>query len=75
MLIYKLSQNEHRGYDTFDSCVVIASTEDSAKELSIRILCKYDDEVWCSDPDKIKAELIGCSNLSEQLVLSSFNAG
>jgi hypothetical protein len=29
MLIYLLSQNKVRGYDTFDSCVVVADNEEA----------------------------------------------
>ena len=75
MLIYKLSQNEHSGYDTYDSCVVIAPTEERAKELSIEKFCEYDDYAWTKDPNKIEAELIGGSALSERIILASFNAG
>ena len=75
MLIYKLSQDSVRGYDTYDSCVVIAPTEEKAKEISIRELNRYSSKCWVNNPNLIKAELIGGSSLPEQLVLSSFNAG
>lgn len=75
MLIYKLTQDEKTGFDTYDSCVVIAPTEYRAKEISIEKLCEFSDKRWCNDPNKIKAELIGGSALPEQLVISSFNAG
>lgn len=75
MLIFRLSQSRNVGYDTYDSCVVIAPTEERAKEISIDVLAKYDDKAWTRNPNDIKAELIGGSSLPEQLVLSSFNAG
>lgn len=34
MNIYLLSQNESRGYDTFDSMVVIAASEAGARRMS-----------------------------------------
>lgn len=75
MLIYKLSQDLVRGYDTYNGCVVIAPTEEKAKEISIRELNRYGSKCWVDNPNYIKAELIGGSSLPEQLVLSSFNAG
>ena len=32
--IYKLSQTENRGYDTYDSCVVIAESPEAARQIS-----------------------------------------
>ena len=75
MLVYKLSQTENRGYDTYDACVVIAPTEYRAKELSIEKLCEFSDKRWCKDIDKIQADLIGGSALNEQIVLASYDAG
>ena len=34
MNLYKLSQTENRGWDTFDSCVVCAKNEDDAKSIT-----------------------------------------
>lgn len=75
MLIYRLWQTEKTGYDTYDSCVVIAPTEYRAKELSIEKLCELSNNPWPKDITKINADLIGGSALPEQIVLSSYNAG
>lgn len=45
MNIYLLSQSKNKGYDTYDSCVVLAETEEEAR----KIFPKVDDEanvVW-----------------------------
>ena len=79
MNIYKLWQDEVRGYDTYDSCVVIAEDEQKAKDLSIKELCSGDVWVrarkWTSNWTKIEAQFLGTSELPEQMVIASFNAG
>lgn len=75
MLIYKLWQTEKTGFDTYSACVVIAPTELRAKELSIEKFCEFSNNTWPNDITKINADLIGGSALSEQIILSSFNAG
>ena len=75
MLIFRLSQNECIGYDTYDACIVIAPTEERAKELSIDKVSELSGSHWPKDPSKIDIELIGGSSLGEQIILASYNAG
>lgn len=84
MNIYKISQSERSGYDTFDSAIVTAENEEQARIMHPLEYNEnpqddwYDDwmHVWASKPENVKVELIGISksNVSE-FVLKSFNAG
>ncbi len=81
MNIYKISQTENDGYDTFDSAVVIAKNEKDAQ-----IMSPYDGEnfdfeddkySWASCVENVKVEYIGVAGwgLSKGVVCASFNAG
>jgi hypothetical protein len=83
MNIYLLTQNTVTGYDTYDSCVVVAVSAAKAKlihpsEYHGNWDGKQDGvyDSWC-DADKVTATLIGkaSSNVKAGLILSSFNAG
>lgn len=78
MNIYKLSQEEKKDYDTYDSIIVCAENSEDAKNIT------PDNKIfngrcsrWCSSKDFIKCELIGFSipGLKRGVVLSSYNAG
>ena len=59
MKLYKISQDENNDYDTFDSAVVMAETEEQARNMDPRSGEPMDwDSVspcdnWCSSPDKV----------------------
>ena len=74
--LWLISQNENTGYDSFDSAVVAAYTEEEAKQIN------PDGEwstysAWCSSPDKVHVEYLGIATegVEPGIVLSSFNAG
>lgn len=81
MNLYLLFQNENDRYDTYDSCVVIAESEELAK------LIHPNGDKWNGEweqfgnyswahPDNVKVKLLGTSvDSKEQVVLASFNAG
>lgn len=84
MNLYLLTQGDNTGYDTYDSCVVVAKNEDEAK----KIHPSGDDEQswktdkifrsWANSPDTVEAELIGKAvkgSVSGTVICSSFNAG
>ena len=74
--LWLISQEENTEWDTYDSAVVAARTEEEARlinpggdwELSID---------WCSSPDKVHVEYLGIATegVEPGIVLSSFNAG
>lgn len=74
--LWLISQNERKGWDTFDSAVVAAKTAEEAR------LINPDGEwsaysAWCSSPDKVHVEYLGIATegVEPGIVLSSFNAG
>lgn len=69
------------GYDTYDSVVVAATTEEKAKQIfpmeGARGWEWYPEQVWARAPKDVKAVLIGTAirGTPEGVVLASFNAG
>ncbi len=84
MNIYKLSQDVNNTWDTYDSCIVYANSEEEAQKIHPS---GYEDGKWWEKDDsfpswaykleEVKVELIGYNpNVSEpKLILASFNAG
>lgn len=61
MNLYRISQVENTGYDTYDSAVVAAEDENAARQIHP---CKYGDwgdmtYTWASSPDTVIVEYIG----------------
>ena len=79
MKLWHISQTENGGYDTYDSAVVAAETEDAA-----RVTMPSENEgfgkaygAWCSGPDKVTVELIGeaVEGTKAGVICASFHAG
>ena len=78
MNLYKISQTENDGYDTYDSAVVVADTEESARNMNPRGEWIKDYNAWASNPSKVKVELIGKALDTLEygtFICKSFNAG
>lgn len=81
MNLYLLTQDDQRGYDTYDSMVVAAENEDDARHVHPYGEREWDAEfrssAWASSPELVTAELIGVATEGTErgIVLSSFNAG
>lgn len=84
MKLYLLEQSIEQGYDTYDSIVVIAESEDKARNMtpySGRFLDDEDYTPWGwisrSDADKIRVTYLGEAKPGsvEGIVITSFNAG
>ena len=78
MNIYKISQEANTGYDTYDSAIVAAETEEDARNISPdggdwKIRWGY----WCQFPHQVEVELIGTAKDGTEagVILASFNAG
>ena len=71
--IYYCTQSQVNGYDTYDSCVVIAKDEESARNMNPGSW----GSTWCRSPNDVQVELIGKAvpGQTEGVVISSFNAG
>lgn len=78
MNIYKLSQEKNSGYDTYDSCIVVAKTRAEAIKMPPDDLYSGDDviRVWTS-PEFVTAEFIGKAKRGSKkgVICASFNAG
>ena len=91
MNIYLLSQSTNTGYDTWDSCVVIAKDEEEARMTHPYYRYFTDDpndeynnwngisgdyDGWCNSK-YVSVELIGtaANGMKRQVVCSSFHAG
>lgn len=86
MNIYKLSQNINNSYDTYDSMIVVAETEQQAKLLHPDML-RFPEFKGCWDfcgwisldqIDFIQIELVGIAIttfMTPCVICASFNAG
>lgn len=67
------------GYDTYDSCVVIAESPVKARTIHPRgdDGWPYEGGSWANDPKDVKCERVGRAKLGSKpgVVCSSFNAG
>ena len=71
--IYYCTQSQVDGWDTYDSCVVVAKDEESARNMNPG---EWGNS-WARTPNKVKVELIGKAvpGQTEGVLISSFNAG
>ena len=77
MNIYRISQRERRGYDTYDSAVVIAKSADAASTINPEGYWGGGRGAWASSSENVVVELIGeaIKGSLESIIVSSFNAG
>lgn len=78
--IYLLTQSAVRGYDTYDSCVVIAKDEDDARLITPNGKVFGEDKPysdWAKRPEDVSVTLIGkaLKDAISEVVCASFNAG
>lgn len=84
MYLYLIKQDVNNNYDTYDSAVVIARSEEEAKTIHpdgsrwdvTRWAGWRSDSSWCN-PEDVTVQLIGTSSSGEvgDVVVASFNAG
>ena len=80
MNIYLIEQNTNNNYDTFDSAVVAASTEDEARLIHPSGIENWDGKSrehgeWVNT-EMVAVTLIGLAvNNKKGVLLASFNAG
>ena len=80
MNLYLISQSVNDNYDTFDSAVVAAETEEKARlthpSIYIREWNGIDNDVWANS-DKIIVKLLGTAadGTPVGVICASFNAG
>lgn len=74
MKIYLISQTQNTDYDTFDSAVVAADTEQEAKKIHPSGE-EWEPETWCNSPNEVEVELVGEDIVGKsRVILASFNA-
>lgn len=87
MNLYLLEQNVNTGYDTYDSTIVAANTEEEAKLIhpcEYKRNTAYSEDLteyewmddWCT-PKDVQVTYIGTAKpgTNKGVILSSFNAG
>ena len=84
MNLYLIRQDMNRDYDTYDSAVVIANSEEEAKTIHPQGYrwkngswnTHWSSNDWCH-PEHVKVELIGTTTSGDvgDVIIASFNAG
>ena len=78
MKLYLLSQDVNDNYDTYDSCVVVAESEEDAVTMKPHDMYSLFDcglnDMWCEIKD-VQVEYLGETKLERGVVCASFNAG
>lgn len=78
MNIYLLSQTRNQRYDTYDSAVVAAASEEEARKTDVAGAEGGDPEIfgWVR-PEFVAVRLLGVANPGTEagVILASFNAG
>jgi hypothetical protein len=80
MNLYKISQTENTGYDTYSDAVVAAENDEEARNIHPSKLFDGDWKNmsrscgWCSNPDKVTVEFIGVAQslIKKGIICSSF---
>ena len=79
MKLWLISQNANLGYDTYDSAVVAAATEEEARSTHPRSNRSWGERFpdWCETPEQVTAVLIGDAlpGTGAGVICASFNAG
>jgi hypothetical protein len=79
MKIWLLEQFENMDYDTFDSCVVYAETEEDARNTLPDSDVEFEKKhgSWASCPETVKVTYLGMAtpNAKAGVICASFNAG
>ena len=86
--MYLLEQSINNGYDTYDSCVVVANTEEEARRIHPHkdyFSGEYEPwkdhfmGCWAATPEQVQVTFLGVMNNDSysngDVIISSFNAG
>lgn len=85
MKLYLISQTERNGWDTYDSAVVAAESEEEARYIQphsrgVLVLdTKFDpiDDCWASKPENVTVKYLGdaAEGIKKSVICASFNEG
>jgi len=78
MKLFHISQTENNDWDTYDSAVVAAFSEEDARNITPNgspFTEQYSS--WCSSPDKVNVVYLGEAGegTTHGVICASFNAG
>lgn len=78
--LFLVSQDVNRDYDTYDSFVVVAYSEDEARQVHPSEYSEWGESfsTWADSPEQVKVEEIGIAHghlKAGQRVCCSYNAG
>jgi hypothetical protein len=90
MNLYRISQSQNKDYNTYDSAVVAAETDEDARNMDPANgalmkwgTLKYDEgewypegSEWCQSPDHVVVEFLGVAKpwISRGVICASYNA-
>lgn len=81
MKLYLISQKENDDYDTYDSAVVCAPDEETARNMNPAgggpMDWKDRNWGWCNKPESVEVEYLGeaAETVKQGIVCASYNAG
>lgn len=84
MKLYLISQTENTDYDTYDAAVVVAESEEEARQLDpggkngelFVWRTAHFNNGWCSSPDQVQVDYLGTTVVTRKgVICASFNAG
>ena len=81
MKLFLISQEQNNDYDTYDSAVVAAPDEATARNMNPANGKPMDEwdmyyNMWCSGPEKVTVRYLGeAVDVDPGVVCASFNAG
>lgn len=83
MNLYLISQNRNNGYDTYDSAVVAAPDESTARNMDPHTSTQRTEEDWCSNNlwapsiEFVSVKYLGQADhgIEQGVICASFNAG
>lgn len=81
MKLFLIEQTQNDDYDTYDSAVVAAHDEETARQMHPGTGNQIDwgktYSSWCSKPEQVKVRCIGdaADDVPHGVVCASFNAG
>lgn len=82
MNIYKVSQSDNTDYDSFDSFIAAAESEEEARDISPRGgLVDWDGNIgkweWTTKRENVEVWFVGVAKegMEKGVILASFNAG
>ena len=75
--LYRITQGDVSGYDTYDSAVVCATTEEDARNMYPGQASQNNGNDWTLDPSKVNVTYLGKADnsLKTGVICASFNAG